>query len=82
MCVCVCVCVCVESDPCALAGLLHMSLDKFEGARQILQPILNNFSQYNDAMANLGLTHLCNNDLAEATRNFQTGSGLGFSFRF
>lgn len=43
-----------------------MSLDKFEGARMILQPILNNFPQYNDAMSNLGLTHMCRNDLSEA----------------
>lgn len=47
-------------------GLLHMSLDKFEGARMILQPILNNFPQYNDAMSNLGLTHMCSHDLSEA----------------
>ena len=53
-------------------GLLHMSLDKFDGARQILQPILNNFPQYNDAMCNLGLTNLCNDDVADASKNLQT----------
>jgi len=53
-------------------GLLHMSLDKFEGARMILQPILSNFTQYNDAISNLGLSHLCSSELAEAAKSFQT----------
>ena len=35
-------------------GLLHMSLDKFDGAKMIFQPILMNFTQYNDAISNLG----------------------------
>jgi len=53
-------------------GLLHMSLNKFSGARMILKPILCNFTQYNDAIANLGLSHLCGSELTEAARNFQT----------
>jgi tetratricopeptide (TPR) repeat protein len=52
-------------------GLLHMSLDKFEGASAILKPILLNFPQYNDAMSNLGLTHLCKDDLSEAAKHLQ-----------
>jgi len=53
-------------------GLLYMSLDKFDGAKAVLQPILANFPEYNDGVSNLGLSHLCSDDVDAAANLLQT----------